>query len=288
MLIRWCHEKVQHGGRNSTLNELRQRGYMVVNANSRVRHIISKCVTCRKLRGKVGSQVMSDLPGDRCNEAEPFVYSGLDMFGPFYIVERRKELKRYCALFTCLARRAVHLEVTNFIDADSFIMALRRFMGRRGEVREIRCDNGTNFVGASNELRRAIKEMDHEKIRLFLQRSNTDWKFNTPTASHMGGVWERLIRSCRSILSSLLNTYGHALNDESFRTIVVEVESIVNCRPLTVENISDVNSLCPLSPNHLLTTKSKIVMPPPGHFEEADVFSRRRWRCIQHIVNEFW
>ena len=87
-----------------------------------------------------------------------------DMFGHFVIRERRLDLKQYCALFTCFASRAVHIEVANAMDTDSFIQALRRFIARRGTVRSIRSDNGTNFVGASNELKKALDEMNQEQI----------------------------------------------------------------------------------------------------------------------------
>ena len=118
---------------------------------------------------------MADLPQERCQEAAPFTYTGVDMFGPIIIKQRRSLLKRYGVLFTCFASRAVHIEVANAIDSDSFILALRRFMARRGEVRTIWSDNGTNFVGADNELKRALKEMDHEKIRMFLQQKGADY-----------------------------------------------------------------------------------------------------------------
>ena len=107
---------------------------------------------------------MADLPKDRCIEAPPFTHCGVDMFGPFVIRERRSDLKQYCALFTCFASRAVHIEVANAMDTDSFIQALRRFIARRGTVRSIRSDNGTNFVGASNELKKALDEMNQEQI----------------------------------------------------------------------------------------------------------------------------
>ena len=140
-------------------------------------------------------------------------------------------------------------------------------------------------------MKKAIKEMDEEKTNEFLLRNNVDWmgwSFNTPTASHMGGVWERQIRSCRSILSSLLRNHGLSLNDESFRTVLTEAETIVNSRTLSVETINDRDSLAPLSPSLLMTAKSKVVMAPPGRFTSADLYSRRRWRRVQHLVNEFW
>ena len=70
--------------------------------------------------------------------------------------------------------------------------------------------------------------------------------------------------------------------------LLIEIEAILNSRPLTVECLSDVSSPTPLTPNHLLTMKSNIVMPTPGRFESVDVYSRKRWRRVQHICNEFW
>ena len=146
---------------------------------------------------------MADLPEDRLTPAPPFTYVGVDYFGPYVTKEGRKERKRYGALFTCLVSRAVHIEVAHSLDTDSFLNALRRFIARRGQVREIRSDNGTNFVGARRELREAINEMDQKEIVEKLRQQNIDWKFNPPAASHMGGVWERQIRTACRILDTL-------------------------------------------------------------------------------------
>ena len=81
------------------------------------------------------------------------------MFGPFIIREIRSNLKRYCALFTCFASRAIHIEITCTMETDPFIQALRRLMARRDKVRSISSDNGTTFVGTDNELRKALEEM---------------------------------------------------------------------------------------------------------------------------------
>ena len=146
---------------------------------------------------------MADLPQERYTEAAPFIYCGVDMFGPLIIKERRSELKHYGALFTGFSSRAVHIEVSNSLDADSFILALRRFMARRGTVHSIWSDNEINFVSTRNELQRALKEMKHDKIKSFLQGNGADWILwhnNPPGASHMGGVWVRQIRSARTIL----------------------------------------------------------------------------------------
>ena len=163
-------------------------------------------------------------------------------------------------------------------------------IAKRGNIRVLRSDNGSNFVEAQKELGNAFKEMGHQKIQYFLQNIGTNyiiWDRNPPASSHMGGVWERQIQLARSILLSLLNTHGRSLNDESLRTLLAETEAILNSRPLTVDTSGDVQSEQLLCPSNILMMKSKVVLPPPGQLVKAGKFSRR-WRHIQHIANEFW
>ena len=128
-------------------------------------------------------------------------------------------------------------------------------------------------------------------IRKELLHNNCDWfefKMNVPSASHMGGVWERQIRTVRNVLSAILERNGSQLNDEALTTFMCEAEAIVNSRPLTVDSINDPKSPNPLTPNHLLTMKTKVLLPPPGVFQSADIYCKRRWRRVQHLANEFW
>ena len=183
-----------------------------------------------------------------------------------------------------MASRAVHIETANSLKTDAFINALRRFICRRGPFRQLRSDQGANFVGARTELAQVLAEMDQEKIRTKLLEEQCDcisFKMNVPAASHMGGVWERQIRSARNVLSSLLQKNGKQLAAESLRTLMCEAEAIFNSRPLTVSQLADPDSLSPLTPNHLLTMK-------PGTFQPADVYCRKRWRRVTHLANEFW
>ena len=107
LVIRDTHERVGHSGRGITLGVLRSK-HWIINANSVVRHLISKCMKCCRLRGAISEQKMADLPKERLSPAPPFTYCGVDFFGPFFIKEGRKELKRYGVLFTCVSRQAVH------------------------------------------------------------------------------------------------------------------------------------------------------------------------------------
>ena len=104
----------------------------------------------------------------------------------------------------------------------------------------------------------------------------------------MGGVWERQIRSVRNVMAHLLHENGVQLDDESLRTFLYEASAIVNSRPLSTETINDQLSDPPLCPNLLLTQKTSVILPPPEKFQKCDLYSRKRWRCTQYLVNEFW
>ena len=109
-------------------------------------------------------------------------------------------------IFTCLASRAVHLETAPTLETDSFMNAFRRFVCQRGPVHQLRCDHGTNFVGASRELKEALAELDYDRVRSLLKENCNvdDSKMNFPSASHMGGVWEHQIRLVHNVLNPLL------------------------------------------------------------------------------------
>ena len=266
----------------------RWQGYWVIGASKQAARLIQRCVKCRKLRRQNQVQKMADLPDDRLNPAPPFTNSGTDFSGPFYIKEGRRELKRWGCVFTCLASRAIHLEVAISLSTDAFINVLRRFISLRGTVQNIRCDRGTNFVGASHELKQTLQEISDDQIRHYLADHGCEFEFNPPHASHMGGIWERQIRTVRSVLASLMADHASQLDDDSLRTLMAEVAAIVNSRPLTTDTLNDPTGLTPITPNHLLLMKSSIVLPPPGQFQKPDLYSRKRWRRVQFIAEQFW
>ena len=284
LILRTIHQKIGHGGRNHILSMLRQK-YWLPCANALARKIISECTVCRRLHAVVGEQKMADLPKDRVTpDLPPFTHVGVDYFGPIEVKRGRTILKRYGVIFTCLTSRAIHLEVAQSMDTDSCINAFRRFISRRGQVQEIRSDNGTNFIAAEKELKEALKEWNLRKIDHALQQKNVKWTFNPPYGAHFGGVWERLIRLVKKTLLSV--TRQQHLDDEGLVTVMCEVEAILNSRPLTTVS-DEPNDLEALTPNHLLQLKVKPVLPP-GIFYPHDIYARRRWRQIQYVSDLFW
>ena len=248
------------------MNEVRSNGFWIVSCGKAVSAHIFHCVTCRRLRSHTTEQKMADLPNDRTEPFPPFTYCGMDCFGPFYVKEGRKECKRYGLLFTCMSSCAVHIEMLDDMTTDAFINALRCFIALRGAVGQLRSDQGSNFVGAQHELKEALKEIKHERLQTYLAEQGCDFVMNVPHASHMGGVWERQIRTIRSVLNAILHQSGSRLDSASLHTFFYEAMAIVNGRPLTVNNLGDPCGPEPLTPNHLLTMKSKGHSPASRRF----------------------
>lgn len=284
LLVKHHHELVHHQGRGMTMNELRANGIWILGCGNVVSSHIYKCVKCGKYRRTTEVQQMANLPEERTETSPPFTYCGLDCFRPFIVREGRKEVKRYGLVFTCLCSRGVHIETLDDMTSDAFMNALRILVAIRGPVRQLRCDQGTNFMGARKELSKLLKGMDPERQRAI----GCEFLMNVPAASHMGGVWERQIRTIRSILTAMLNKCANRLDTTTLRTFLYKTMAIINSRPLSVENLHDPTAPEPLTPNHILTMKSSILLPPPGQFCKEDLYLNKRWRKVQFLANEFW
>jgi hypothetical protein len=287
LLIRFYHQKIGHQGKGMTVAKIRSAGLWIIGGNRATASLISNCVICRRKRGTTHNQQMASLPPERLEIGPPFSYVGGDCFGPFVVKEGRREIKRYGLMLTCMSSRAVHIEVLDDLSTDAFINGLRAFIAIRGPIKQLRTDKGTNFVGADTELRKELDSMDANKVKQFLCEKRIDFVTNTAGASHMRGVWERCIRTARSVLVQLLKSHGGRVDTTTLRTLMYEVMSVVNGRPLTTENLND-KDLTVITPNTLLTMKTDVVLPPPGKFVEVDVYARKRWKQVQFLANLFW
>lgn len=247
-----------------------------------VRTVLSRCVKCKKVLAKPMVQQMAPLPEARLMAYETsFSYSGMDIFGPLSVKHGRGTTKRWCCLFTCLTTRCVHLKVVNSMDTDDFIMCLS-FINRRGEVKEIRCNNGSNFVGVQRELKESLDEWNQGRIESELIQHGWKWIFQPPTASSMSGVWERLVRSAKTVLKSILG--GHVVTDMVLQTLLTEIERVLNGIALTA-NSDDPSDFEPITPAHFLRQR-KVIGLPPGVFDKTDMY-KRKWRQVQFLANLF-
>ena len=167
--------------------------------------------------------------------------------------------------------RAVHFEVAKSLETDDFMLVLMQFLNRRGHVKELRLDNATNFVGADNEIRESIQKMDHGKVERQLIEKGVKWVFHPPGASHMSGVWERLMRSVKRSLKAILG--NDSVNEEVLNTVFTEAERITNLRPIT-PNPANPDDDEALTPNHFMNLRPSTNIPPEV-VHENDKFSRK-------------
>lgn len=284
LLINHFHNKYYHASHESVINELQQT-YWIVGIRRGLRNLVAKCIICKIQRGRPSNPKMSALPKARLAYYErPFTHCGIDYFGPITVSIGRRREKRWGALFTCMTTRAIHVELAHTLSTDSAIMALRRFAARRGTPSYVYCDNGTNFRGMSAELARVMNDIDRKKIQEYASKQKITWKFNPPSASHMGGAWERLIRSVKTALAVVLRE--QAPKEETLLTILAEVEHAVNSRPLTHVPV-DPRDQEALTPNHFLlgTSSGQIKI---NKYKIQKTCPKKQWLIAQKFADDFW
>lgn len=282
LLVASVHEQYYHHNHSTVMNEL-QRLYKIPQLRRLLKTVRARCMRCRIDCAKPLYPEMSPLPRARVAAyLRPFTFTGVDYFGPFVVKHGRKQEKKWGAIFTCLTTRAIHIELASSLSTDAFIMLLRCFICRRGQPKEMFSDNGTNFRGADAELRRILQ--DNIRKRVQDDFADIKWNFNPPATPHMGGAWERLIRSIKIGLR-------HALPDRTpsedlLRSCLIEIESIINSRPLTYVETTDDN-LEALTPNHFLLGSSSGVKHI-SIFSDDVMCLRAEWRKQQRVTQVFW
>ena len=285
LLVQYYHKKAMHMGVETVINNLREK-YWITSMRSTVKLSFRSCQYCKIKHAKPIQPQMAPLPDFRVNSNFiPFDHVGIDFFGPFEVqVGRRMRQKRYGVIFTCLTIRAIHIEVAETLSTDSTIMALRRFMSRRGVYpSHIYTDNGTNFRGSCREVREAIRLVNYDRISQEFNARPISWHFQIPSSPTMGGAWERLIRSVKQGLEISMKSRHPSF--EVLETMMTEVEHTVNSRPLTEVSV-DPNDLRSLTPNDFLHMHSVRV---PDWTKRNEIPSLKKfWHMSQVLANVFW
>jgi len=291
LIINQAHIQGLHTGVQATLHLLRQE-YWPLDGKNQVRKIIRRCVRCARVNPQPVNYLMGSLPAVRTNATRPFTNIGTDYCGPFFIKEKRhrnrNKIKIYVAVFICLATKAVHLEVVSDLSTEGFIAALKRLIARRGRCSSIYSDNGTNFVGANNELKDlyALLRSDrhNHQVQDYLAPQGITWHFNPPQTPHFGGIWEAAVKSFKHHLRRVVGT--NLFTFEQFNTITIEIEAVLNSRPLTSLS-SDPNDITALTPAHFLIG-DVISSIPEQDLSNTPVNRLSTWQHTQKIKRDFW
>ncbi|UYV65158.1 hypothetical protein LAZ67_3003366, partial [Cordylochernes scorpioides] len=264
-LIWEVHLKNGHVGVQFILSKLREK-FWIIRGRKTIKKIISKCIACKRLKEKYLQRPMAALPENRIGLGKPFQITGVDLLGPLHLKEGGKV---WVAAFTCAVYRAIHLELVKSLETGVFMMALHRFICRRGRPEKIYSDNGTNFA----KLNRIFKRLDWTRIERETSIKRIQWIFIPPSAPWWGGFWERMVRTIKEMLIKML---GHRkLKYVQLQTALCEIESIINNRPLTYVSEDD-NDLKPLTPNEFLQNGPESSFPECENLKPEMLHTRYR------------
>ena len=289
LIIIFEHRINLHAGPQDLQAALRQR-YWIIGARDLVRHIVHKCVLCRKRRAELIQQLMGMLPIERTMLSRPFLNTGVDYAGPLLIKTRPRGPSQKCwvALFVCFAVKAIHLELVTSASTPAFLAALRRFIARRGKPSNMYSDNGSNFLGANRELRELKLLLDSEThneiVANNLAHDNISWHYNPASAPHFGGLWEAGVKSVKRHLKHVVG--GTALSYEEMTTVLCQIEACLNSRPLCPMS-SDPSDLQVLTPGHFLIGTELNSVPEPN-LRDVPVSRLNRWQHVQLLHQHFW
>ncbi|XP_076376168.1 uncharacterized protein LOC143258753 [Megalopta genalis] len=287
LVIKCEHHRLMHAGCQAVLTSLQTR-YWLVSAKHNVKRNIRKCVRCFKTNPLSQTYQMGQLPASRVTPARPFITCGVDYAGPFFTKERTRSkvtVKAYLCIFVCFVTKAVHIELATDLSTDAFINCFRRFIARRGRCHCIISDNGTNFIGARNELNILIKDKQHnEKIANALSQESIEWRLIPPHSPHFGGLWEGAVKSAKYHLTRVIG--DQRLTFEELYTLLTQIESCLNSRPLSPLS-SDPTDLNPLTPGHFLIGTALTTLPSHD-LRDIKVTRLNRYQLIQQMVQHFW
>ncbi|UYV65865.1 hypothetical protein LAZ67_3005759 [Cordylochernes scorpioides] len=253
LLIRKEHEMMSHAGIQTTQQLVRHRFWIL--KGKRTISIISACATCRRYNSKRVQTESIPIPATRIGSTPAFGVISVDLAGPLTETGGKKI---WVVLYTCAVYRAVHLELTKTVSTEGFLDTFRRFVARRGRPSIVYSDNGLNFVRCNN----LFKKVNWNDVLRYATVQRIKWNFNPPTAAFWGGWWERLVGLMKQLIRKVLG--DKTVSYEELLTVICEVESAMNSRPLTV--ISEESGFVPITPAKFMCDNASFLFVP-----EADI-----------------
>ncbi|XP_055602194.1 uncharacterized protein LOC129750989 isoform X1 [Uranotaenia lowii] len=262
--------------------------YWIIGARNLAKTVVHRCVTCVRARPKLVEQFMAELPKERITATRPFTKTGIDYWGPIWLKppqRRATPTKAFVAIFVCFSTKAVHIELVFDLTTAKFLQALRRFVARRGQPSDMFSDNGRNFLGAKNELKRLLSNSEHaDEVETECSECNIRWHFNPPRASHFGGLWESAINSAQKHFLRVVR--DRPLSYDDMDTLLCQIECCLNSRPI-VPLSDDPTDYEPLTPGHFLVGTALKSVPDENHTEVPFNYLRK-WQQTQKLFQDIW
>ena len=159
LIVRLCHQITNHSaGTNFILSQIREK-YLIFGAREVIKECETTCNMCKRMKNNVAGQVMGMLT---CFTYRAFDQTSVEYAAPFSTVQGRgkQRQKRWLCLFTCVATRAIYLELAWGLDTDSVLNTFARLTNRRVVPTEMPSNNETNFVAAVNEFKTLVNQLN--------------------------------------------------------------------------------------------------------------------------------
>ena len=291
LLFNKYHLDLLHGGPTAMLSHSGNLFY-ITGAKKLARSVCQTCIICRKAAAKAGPQLMGQLPPSRLNPDYVFFHTGLDYAGPYYLkegyVRRPVKIKAYLAVFVCFYTKAVHLEVVKDATTESLVACLSRFCSRRGLPLTIHSDNGSNLVGAKNELAELYSTLEttetQNSIQSYLLHQKVNWDTIPVKAPHFGGLWEAAVKAAKYHLKRVLGQQMYTYDE--LETVFCQAEACLNSRPLGAMTSHPLDGMVPLTPGHFLIGRALKAYPVMK--VDFNPTPLQRWVHCQKMAQTFW
>ena len=285
LLFRDKHISLGHCGPTLLLSVTGTRLH-VLGVKKLARSVCRSCVACRKAQAQTRPQMMGQLPQQRVTRSSTFAICGIDYARPFLMkkghTRRPVFVSTYVAVFVCFATKAAHLEAVSDATTEAFLACLRRFVSRRGLPSEIHTDNGGNFKGAKRDLQDLYafleKTANTSQVSNYLLQDRIQWHSIPERAPHFGGLWEATAKM--HVIGKQKLTY------EEFSTVLCQVESCLNSRPLVAMTSHSPDGIQALTPGHFLINQELCALPETPIAVEPSLL--KRWNMCQAMVQQFW
>ena len=285
------HERLLHIGAQGLLYSLRQK-YWPLSGRNLCKKVVFNCLKCHRIQPKPANYLMGDLPKTRVQPSRAFINVGIDYAGPFSVktssTRKSSVMKSWICVFVCFSTKAVHMELVTDLSSETFIAALKRFIGRRGHCAKIMSDNATTFTGANKELREIYEfvtsKIFQKDITKFLNEKSILWEFIPAYAASFGGLWEAAVKSMKFHLKRIMNE--KILTYEEFYTVLTQVEAVLNSRPIC-QISEDATDPIALSPGHFLIGEPLMTLLEPDLMEKKQSLLKR-WKFVTSLTQQFW
>ena len=286
LVISETHEFIKHNGIRDTLSTIRSK-FWILRGREAVKRFLRHCVICRRHQTKPFSGPPTpELPESRVDDSPPFTNTGLDFAGPLYVRPENNidTTKVWMLLFTCASTRAIHLELSPGMDAQLFLRCFRRFVSRKGLPSKLISDNAKTFRSSVTDIRRITHS---DEVLQFLADKQITWDFIVEKAPWWGGFWERLVKSVKLPLRKVIGKAS--LSYDELQTILTEIETIVNSRPITYVYDDEESLSYALTPCHLIYGRRIATLPNNRHYEIINTHESllRRERHQKRLLRQF-